>query len=199
MISRSPLPALCLCVAAFVQARAAAADDQQQKDEAAVRELVTAFERASNRHDATAFAAVFALDCDFTNVRGMTGHGRKAVEEFHRPLFEGDTSKGNPSFKDAVLKIDEVKVRFVRPDVASVDIFWTQTGSVAPDGKDRGTRKGLATWLVTRENGIWHVAVMHNMDLPVKSPGPAIAGALVGRPCPPPEMVVASSNAVQYS
>ena len=132
--------------------------------------MVTAFEAASNKHDAKAFAAVFAPDADFTNVRGMTGHGRKAIEEFHRPLFEGDTSKGNPSFKNAVLKVDEVKVRFIRPDVASVEIFWTQTGSVAPDGKDRGTRKGLVTWVVTKVNESWQVDVMHNMDLPVKPP-----------------------------
>ena len=101
----------------------------------------------------------------------MAGHGRKMIEEFHRPLFEGDTSKGNPSFKNAVLKIDEVKVRFVRPDVASIDLFWTQTGSETPDGKDRGTRKGLITWVATEEKGTWHVAVMHNMELPVTPPG----------------------------
>src|SRR5215207_3205489 len=83
---------------------------------------------------------------------GMTARGRKAIEEFHRPLFEGDTSKGNPSSKNAVLKIDQVRIRFLRPDVASVDILWTQIGSVAPDGKDRGTRKGLASWVATKES-----------------------------------------------
>jgi uncharacterized protein (TIGR02246 family) len=171
MIARSTIPALILLAAACIQATGTTAAGDKKKDEAAVRELVTAFEKASNKHDANAFAAVFAADADFTNVRGMAGHGRKAIEDFHRPLFEGDTSKGNPSFKNAVLKIDEVKVRFVRPDVAAVDIFWTQTGSVAPDGKDRGTRKGLATWVVTEENGMWHVAVMHNMELPVAPPG----------------------------
>jgi uncharacterized protein (TIGR02246 family) len=144
--------------------------DDKPKDEAAIRELVKAFASTHNRHDATAFAALFCPDGDFTNVRGMTARGRKAIAEFHRPLFEGDTSKGNPSFKNAVLKIEDVKVRFLRPDVASVDILWTQTGSVAPDGKDRGTRKGLAMWVVTKEKGLWQVAVMHNMDLPVDLP-----------------------------
>lgn len=118
-----------------------------------------------NAHDAKAFAALFAADGEFTNVIGMTARGREAIEAFHRPLFVGDTSKGNPSFKEAVLKVDEVRVRFLRPDVASVDILWTQTGSKAPDGKDRGTRKGLASWVVTKDDGAWRVAVMHNMDL----------------------------------
>jgi uncharacterized protein (TIGR02246 family) len=112
-----------------------------------------------------------APDADVTNVRGMTVRGRKAIEEFMRPLFEGDTTKGNPSFKDAVHKVDEVRIRFLRPDVASVDLRWTQTGSKSPDGKDRGTRKGLASWVVTKEGGNWQVAVMYNLELPVAGPG----------------------------
>jgi uncharacterized protein (TIGR02246 family) len=149
---------------------APAATDDKPKDEAAVRELVKSFETTHNKHDAKTFAALFAPDGDFTNVWGTTVRGRKAIEEFHRPLFEGDTSKGNPSFKNAILKIYDVKVRFLRTDVTSVDILWTQTGSVAHDGKDRGTRKGLASWVVTNEKGIWQVAVMHNMNLPVDLP-----------------------------
>ena len=58
-----------------------------------------------------------------------------------------------------------MRLRFLRPDVASVDVLWTQSGSKTPDGKDRGIRKGLASWVVTRDDGAWQVEVMHNMDL----------------------------------
>ena len=167
MTSRVTIAAMLLPAALWLSTAQPAAGQDKAKDEAAIRELAAGFEKTHNKHDAKAFAALFAPDGEFTNVRGMTARGRKAIEEFHRPLFEGDTSKGNPSFKDAVLKVDEVKVRFLRPDVASVDILWTQTGSKTADGKDRGTRKGLASWVVTKEGGTWQVAVMHNMDLPV--------------------------------
>jgi len=163
MTPRLRIPALLMTVLCVSAAPPAPGD--KAKDEAAIRELAAGFEKTHTAHDAKAFAALFAPDGEFTNVRGMTARGPKAIEEFHRPLFEGDTSKGNPSFKEAVLKVDEVRTRFLRPDVASVDILWTQTGSKAPDGKDRGTRKGLASWVVTKEGGAWHVAVMHNMDL----------------------------------
>lgn len=165
MTPRLAIPTLLmtiLCISAAPPARAG----DKAKDEAAIRELAAAFEKTHNAHDAKAFAALFAPDGEFTNVVGMTARGREAIEAFHRPLFEGDTSRGNPSFKEAVLKVDEVRVRFLRPDVASVDILWTQTGSKAPDGEDRGTRKGLASWVVTKDDGAWRVAVMHNMDLP---------------------------------
>ena len=160
---RLAISALLMTVLCISAAPPAAGD--KEKDDAAIRELAASVESAHNAHDAKAFAAVFAPDGDFTSVRGMTARGRKAIEEFHRPMFEGDTSQGNPSFKEAVLKVDEVRIRYVRPDVASVDILWTQTGSKAPDGKDRGIRKGLMSWLVTREDGTWQVTVMHNMDL----------------------------------
>jgi uncharacterized protein (TIGR02246 family) len=164
MTPRQAIPALLITILCISAAPPAAAGDKE-KDEAAIRELAASVEKAHNAHDAKAFAALFAPDGDFTSVRGMTARGRKAIEEFHRPMFEGDTSKGNPSFKEAVLKVDEVRVRFLRLDVASVDILWTQTGSKAPDGKDRGIRQGLMSWVVTREDGTWQVTVMHNMDL----------------------------------
>src|SRR5262245_59053925 len=102
-----------LAVVCLSTTRPAAADDQT-KDDVAIRKLAAAFEKAHNKHDAKAFAALFAPDGDFTSVRGTTARGRERIEEFHRPMFEGETIKGNPSFKDAVLKIDDVKVRFIR-------------------------------------------------------------------------------------
>jgi uncharacterized protein (TIGR02246 family) len=164
MTSRLAIPALLMTIFCISAAAPAPAGDKS-KDEAAIRELAAGFEKTHTAHDAKAFAALFAPDGEFTNVLGMTARGRKAIEDFHRPLFEGDTTKGNPSFKEAILKVDEVRIRFLRPDVASVDILWTQTGSKAPNGTDRGTRKGLASWVVTKEGGAWQVAVMHNMDL----------------------------------
>ena len=140
------------------------------KDEQAIKALVTDFDKAMNAKDPAALSKVFNEDGDFTNVIGMTAHGRKAIEEFHRPLFEGDGSKGFPSFKNAVFKAVETRIRFIRPDVASVDVTWTQTGSIL-DGKDRGLRRGLMNWIATKEAGKWGVAVMHNMDLmPVDRP-----------------------------
>lgn len=138
-------------------------------DEQPIKAVVNAFTQAMNAKDAAAFAKVFHEDADFTNVKGMSSHGRKAIEDFHRRLFEGDGTQGFPSFKNAVFKVVETRIRFVRPDVANVDVTWTQTGSVL-DGRDRGLRRGLMSWLVTKESSGWGVLVMHNMDLPMEAP-----------------------------
>ncbi len=151
-------------------AEAAKEGDNRPKDEAAIRELVSAFHEAANKHDAKALASFFAPDAQFTNVVGMTVNGRRAIEELHRPLFEGGTSRGIPSFKKSVFKSDSVTVRFLRPDVASVDIRYTHTGSTAPDGREMGPRNGLLNLVVTKDEGTWEIAVLHNIDLPVAPP-----------------------------
>src|SRR4051794_35218879 len=74
------------------------------KDEESIRRVVSAFSAAVQKHDAHAFSMVFHEDADFTNVWGMRSRGRKPIEDFHRPLFEGDGMQGPPSFKHAVFK-----------------------------------------------------------------------------------------------
>jgi uncharacterized protein (TIGR02246 family) len=167
---------LCIVATGFMvaaggaEAQVAREGEDRTENEAAILGLVSAFHEAANKHDAGAFASFFVPDAEFTNVVGMTVSGRRAIEEFHRPLFEGDTSRGTPSFKNSVFKPDSVKVRFLRPDVASVDIRYTHTGSRAPDGREVGTRKGLLNLVVTKEEGKWQVAVLHNTDLTVAPP-----------------------------
>ena len=140
------------------------------KDEESIRQVVTAFNAAVNKHDARAFSMVFHEDADFTNVWGMRSRGRKPIEDFHRPLFEGDGAPGGPpSFKHAVFKVLDTHIRFLRPEVASVDVTWSQTGGVL-NGKDWGPRKGLLMWMVTKERGVWSISVMHNMELPLEPP-----------------------------
>ena len=138
----------------------------QANDEKPIRALVAAMGDAFAKLDAHAFSMVFHEDADFTNVWGMTAHGRKAIEEFHRPLLEGDGAGPIPSFKHAETKVLDTRIRFLRPDVASVDATWTQTGAVQ-NGQDMGVRKGLLMLIAIRERDGWGIAVMHNMDLPV--------------------------------
>jgi ketosteroid isomerase-like protein len=56
-------------------------------DFAAIRKTIDNFLAAFNRHDAQGWAAPFAEDGDFTNVTGLTRHGRKEVEERFAGLF----------------------------------------------------------------------------------------------------------------
>ena len=132
---------------------------QEAKDEALIQEVLAGFVAAWNKHDAAAFAMVFAPDADFTNVRGTSARGRAEIEKHHAPLFAG-------RFKETNQKMTETKIRFIRPDVAAVDAWWEMTGAKGPDGQEIPIRKGLLSFVMTKDAGKWLITVMHNMDLP---------------------------------
>jgi uncharacterized protein (TIGR02246 family) len=131
----------------------------REQDEKAIKQVLTDFVNAWNRHDAKAFSMVFAEDADFTNVRGMSAHGRTEIEKFHAPRFA-------TNLKDSNQKMIETKVRFITPDVAAVDARWEMTGAKRyTDGQEIPLRKGLLNFVMTRQAGQWLITVMHNLDL----------------------------------
>ena len=133
----------------------------------AIEQIAKSLADAWNRHDARAFAAIFAQDADFTNVFGMQAKGREAIEAFHRPMFD-------TMFSDSRVTLGEMRTRLIRPDVAAVDIRWSMTGARDPSGAEWPRRSGLMNLLVTLEAGAWSIAVMHNMDLPDPHVGEAL-------------------------
>lgn len=133
------------------------------EDTAKIRQLLDGFVEAWNRHDARAFSMVFAEDADFTNVRGMSAHGRAAIEAFHAPHFA-------TRFRDSHQRITEFRVRFLKADVAAADASWEMTGARTADGAQRPLRTGLLNLVLGRENGDWLIVVMHNMELPAPRP-----------------------------
>jgi uncharacterized protein (TIGR02246 family) len=129
-----------------------------QPDEKPIQQLVSAFLSAWNQHDAHAFAETFAEDADFTNIYGVGASGRTAIEKFHAAVFE-------TIFKQSHQTTTDVRIRFITPDIASVDVHWEMTGSTARDGTPIPIRKGLLNWIVTNRGGRWLITVMHNQEL----------------------------------
>ena len=128
-------------------------------DDQGIRQVLSGFVEAWNRHDASAFSMAFAEDADFTNVRGTGAHGRSDIEKFHAPLFTS-------LFKDSILKIVQSKIRYIKPDVAAVDAPWEMTGAKTSDGHEIPLRKGLLDLVMIKQAAQWHIAIMHNMELP---------------------------------
>jgi uncharacterized protein (TIGR02246 family) len=133
-------------------------------DSAAIKKSVHDFEITFNNHDAKAFSYLFLPDAEFTNVVGVSAKGRKEIEEFHAPMFEGKT--GYYSFKNSTLKNEIPKISVIKPDVASVDVKWSMDRCLLPDGTELKNRNGLITLLMVKEKGKWGIAVMHNAELP---------------------------------
>ncbi|MBF9143269.1 SgcJ/EcaC family oxidoreductase [Hymenobacter properus] len=131
----------------------------QSADETAVKSLIESFNAAFNAHDTKAFAAAFTEDADFTNWVGQSAHGRANIETFHVPIL-------TVVYKNGAQKIANTKIRFIRPDVAAVDVQTDVTGGKTFDGKDMPPIKFLMNWVATKEpDGRWLIKVMHNSKL----------------------------------
>ena len=151
-----------LCIALLLPA-ALGGEDRPQADEQAIRGVMDSFMDAWNRHDAKAFASLFSEDAGFTNVRGTGASGRLNIEQFHAPLFA-------TIFKNSHQKYTDIKTRFIRPDVAAVDVHWEMTGATDPAGNPRPLREGQLNFVMVKSEGKWQIVVMHNMDLSALPP-----------------------------
>ena len=137
----------------------------RQADEQAIHGVMDGFVDAWNHHDAKAFAALFSEDADFTNVRGMGASGRSNIEQFHAPVFA-------TIFKNSHQKYTGIKTRFIRPDVAAVDVHWEMTGATDQAGIPVPLRQGLLNFVMAKSQGKWQIVVMHNMDLAASPQAP---------------------------
>src|SRR5438445_5799526 len=90
-------------------------------DEARIRQIIAEEESAWNRGDARAYASHFEEEGGFTNVLGTVYYGRHEFEERHARIFA-------TVFKNTVLSMIVQKIRFIRPDVALVDVDTEMRG-----------------------------------------------------------------------
>lgn len=144
-------------------------DPAQAEDRAAIEALVAAESDAWDRGDAKAFAQRFTLDGSFTNVIGKVYYGRAAFEERHAEIFK-------TIYKGSRLKQSIGKLRFIRPDVAVVDINAELSGFVSAPAAvkteaDHVIRARLQLVLV-KERGDWWITAYHNVAVAPSPPQP---------------------------
>jgi uncharacterized protein (TIGR02246 family) len=99
-------------------------------------------------------------DVSFTNIFGTVRFGREEFIQRHKEIaqtfFKGTTSKSSIT-----------KLRFVRPDVAVVDVSGELSGFQKvypglPVGKD-GTLRNKLLLVLIKENGTWWITEFHNV------------------------------------
>jgi len=124
-----------------------------------VKAVVAKLAENWNRHDMTAFAALFAENADFVNVIGMHWHGRKEIETKHAQTHR-------TIFRNSVLQIVDVIVRLVSPTVALAHARTELRGAeslrepVAPE-----VRRTLLSCVLTKDADRWAITAAHNTDI----------------------------------
>lgn len=137
-------------------------------EEQEVRQIVSGFAEAWNRHDMEAFGRLFATDADFVNVVGDWWKGRQAIQMHHAyshgAIPADSTSEPLPAygiFKSSTLRFIQIDVRFLRNDVAVVHASSELFG----DARTPNPRRGMITFVLTRQDGGWLIAAAQNTEI----------------------------------
>jgi len=140
----------------FGIAFAVSASAGQGKDEALVRKTAMQQADAWNRHDAKAYAALFAEDADVVNVVGWWWQGRAQLEAKL-------TQAHSRMFKNSALTFTDVQVRFLDPRTAIAHARWTMTGATPPPGMPE-PKAGIQTLVLRKHTGHWLIDVFQNTN-----------------------------------
>lgn len=114
--------------------------------------LARRLQDAWNAADGAAYAAVFAEDADFVNIRGEWIHGRAEIAAGHQMIFD-TIYKGSHN---------EVEVAAVRPLRDGVLLAHLRATMTAPGGPLKGTNHALMTVVLTQVQGEWLATAFHN-------------------------------------
>lgn len=144
---------------------------QTVSEETAIRGIVQNEIAAWNQGDAVAYSRHFAADGTFTNITGQFFIGYDAFLEQHKVIFAG-------RFKKTTLKQDIVSLKFVRSDVAVVEVLTSVAGVVATQlapgtvGDAAGRLRTRLLQVVVKQGDEWKVIAYHNVDVKPGIPVP---------------------------
>jgi uncharacterized protein (TIGR02246 family) len=125
-------------------------------DRSEMEAIIAKLEAAWNAGDGMAFAAPFAKDADFVNIRADRFSGRETIAAGHDDIFR--TIYAGSKNRYAIESI-----RLVREDVAVVHVRAELT---APSGPLAGKHVALYSAILTRESNGWEIASFHNTLMP---------------------------------
>ncbi|CCH53051.1 hypothetical protein BN8_02114 [Fibrisoma limi BUZ 3] len=137
---------------------------QSKADTLALQAIIAEETSAWNQGDAVAYSRHFAQNGTFTNIAGMFMTGHPEFLSRHEVIFKG-------IFQKTTLQQSIVSLRFISPDVATVETLcrvsgFTGSGPAVPAQLD--TKGRLHTRLLqvfARQAGAWQIVSYHNVDV----------------------------------
>ena len=138
-----------LSAAAQAQAPGGATDEQ------AIKTLMVQTTDAFNTHDAKAWARFCTPDARLVTVRGESMNGIAEIEKGLGAVF---ATRG----RTARLRMLDVTVRFVRPDVALAYVTNEMSGVTSPTGEQQPSHTELSIRVLVKSQGLWRITAFHN-------------------------------------
>ena len=123
-------------------------------DERTIRGMVDQAVARLNAGDLSALDDFWDENADYIGVDGTFIKGRSQMHAFFRKMAE--SSKGQQ-----IASVEQI--RFITPELATVDGSWTVTGATGADGKELAPIKGRGFELVQKRNGTWRFIATREM------------------------------------
>lgn len=127
-------------------------------DEKAIRQVLKDYETLWNKHDMSTFGNLFTNDAEWVNVVGHVWRGKADIRKAHQAVHE-------TNFKNRNMQLDNMTVRFIRPDVAVSIVRWTLDGFEAPDGRHFPKGPNVATLIFVKQDGSWLISSGENVTV----------------------------------
>ena len=124
-------------------------------EEEAVRAVIVAMTEVFNRHDAKAWTRLATPDAQLVTVRGESMNGVADIEKGLNALFETRN-------RNASLKILDVKIRLITPDVALAHVTNELSGVIGSDGQTLPAHRELSLRVFVKHQGVWRISAFHN-------------------------------------
>lgn len=146
---------VCLLVSAAVLS-----GQQPSADDAQLRQRIAAHQLASERGDLRGLVDIYAIDAQTVSLGGKVLRGRDAIEADYRTSLMSASSR---SGRHHTHPTESVRIEFVTPDVALVEVASVNVGGTdaagAPLGEARVQlvtiwRKRAGEWLVVYQRAV---------------------------------------------
>jgi uncharacterized protein (TIGR02246 family) len=128
-------------------------------EEAELRKyLLTIIDRFNKHEVGSPTSPGFTPDADFVNAEGRW---MKGVEEIRR----GHTTEDEGKLKDANIRLIELEIRFIRPDIAIVHQVHEMSGKRNSDGGPLAPHQQISTRILVKEQGRWITTAVQNANV----------------------------------
>ena len=144
-----------LCLSACFTSRQTT--QKRSKDEQEIRRIAMERIESFNNHVGPQSNS-YTLDADFVNAYGMWRRGSAEIESRQKERMQ-------TVLKDAKITLIDLRIRFLKPDVAIVHQLHELSGVLTNTNEKMPPHRELGIRVMVKENSKWLTAAFHNTIL----------------------------------